>query len=306
MCCRLSWAFFIACKLWLCLGFGAISADEGRASAPAVAVRVTQANGWTVAETDSFRCRTLSGEAATRLLAEQCEMLRGELLRLWGDDPAPAAWTPRCEVVLHVTQIEYNHVLGRPNDASVGSTRMNFDGERVTLRRIDLRRDAADWSTGALPHELTHVVLAERFAGRPLPRWVDEGLAMLHESAAKRTIRLTALRETLHRRAALPLRDVMNQERLPSAQDRDAFYGQSVALTSFLIERFGSKRFLAFVDAVPQTGVDAALAAHFGLDGVAALQVAWNRWTSRPATMTLIDLSTVATPRAKLVATESP
>ena len=71
---------------------------------------------------------------------------------------------------------------------------MNFDQGRTVLRRIDVRADASDWSNAALPHELTHVVLGERFGGHALPRWADEGIAMLSESREKHRERVANLR----------------------------------------------------------------------------------------------------------------
>ena len=36
-----------------------------------------------------------------------------------------------------------------------------------------------------LPHEATHVVLAGQFGDQPVPRWADEGMAVLTEPRDK-------------------------------------------------------------------------------------------------------------------------
>ena len=49
-------------------------------------------------------------------------------------------------------------------------------------------RPISRFAPTALSHELTHVVLADRFAGRQPPRWFDEGIATLADSTEKRAL----------------------------------------------------------------------------------------------------------------------
>jgi len=268
---------------------GETRADRPSATAP-VAVRLTSRGDTFTAETTNFCCRVQGTAAAARDLALACERERARLCGCWHPEGEAAAWVPRCEVVVHATQAIYNQCLGRPGDASVGSTRMNFDGPRVVYRRIDLRADAADWTTAALPHELTHVVLGDRFAGRPLPPWADEGIAMLSENPQKQALRLADLRQTLRAGNTLPLRDLLAQTGPPRPEWRRAFYGQSLLLTSALIERSSPQTFVRFLDRSQQDGVEAALQRVYGLAGTAALQGAWNEWTRTPERLRLVDL----------------
>lgn len=267
-----------------------ISAWADEEAAASVALSVRSDGRWTVVETPNFRCRCQLPEADAKRLAECCEAWRNRLRKIWITDATTANWLPRCEVCVHPGKAAYNLALNRPNDVSVGSTMMNFDQGRTVLRRIDVRADASDWSNAALPHELTHVVLGERFGGHALPRWADEGIAMLSESTEKHHERLVNLRENLARRQTLRMEELVNASRMPAPHLRDAFYGQSVALTSLLIRQSTPARFADFIEQSQRQGIDGALNQHYKVNGLVALQREWDQWTRTPETMEFVSL----------------
>ncbi|MBS0204304.1 MAG: hypothetical protein JSS49_15480 [Planctomycetes bacterium] len=256
----------------------------------AVSLTVKRSGAWILVESPSFRCWSQLPESDARLLAESCETWRNRLRTTWISEPAPEAWVPKCEVLVHPDRTAYNQALRRPGDVSVGSTIMNFDQGRTVQRRIDVRADASDWSNAALPHELTHVVLGERFGGHALPRWADEGIAMLSESADKSQERLENLRSVLAQGPTLSMVDLTQMNRLPQPQFRDAFYSQSVGLTSFLVRKSTPAKFADFVADSVVEGMDNALLQHYSLNGVGTLQREWNEWVRQPAAMSFVSL----------------
>lgn len=265
-------------------GVRSASADES----PRYAVR--RSGGWTVVETENFCCRSqLANDDALRL-AQSCEVWRTRLRATWIASVDTANWQPKCDVYVHPDKPAYNRALNRPQDSSVGSTMMNFDQGRTVLRRIDVRADAVDWSNAALPHELTHVVLGERFGGHALPRWADEGIAMLSESTEKHRDRLANLREILLRGQSLRMDALITTSRLPAPQVRDAFYGQSVALTSLLVRRSTPAKFADFIELSQRQGIDRALSEQYQINGVAALQREWDQWTVAPGSVEFVSL----------------
>jgi hypothetical protein len=279
------------CAIAVVLGTGSAVCLADTAAAPSEdSVTVRQRNGWCVAESRNFSCWTCLEAHRARELAAACETWRVRLQETWGGEGDKRDWIPRCEIVVHSTQSAYNAALARPGDASVGSTQIRYDVERVVQRRVDLRADASDWANAALPHELTHVVLGERFGGRPLPAWADEGLAMLSESPAKRNARLADLRRTLRHRPTYSIGELLSVRQLPAPQRRDAFYGQSLALTSRLVERFGPRDFARFLESCQTTTVDEALRTEFAISGVDGLERDWRQWTRSPAALTIVDL----------------
>ena len=71
-----------------------------------------------------------------------------------------------------------------PRD-SPGFSTMVSNGNRVTAPHTDLRADHPQLLTAILPHEVTHVVLADLFTVQQIPRWADEGIAVLAEPRAE-------------------------------------------------------------------------------------------------------------------------
>lgn len=273
---------------WVVLAAWLPPAIAAETASPILAER--QQQGWRVVESTNFRCWCQLAPAEARGLAESCEIWRTALCEAWLNDASTRpSWTPRCEIVVHNSQAAYGQALGRPQDASVGSTSMNFDGDRVTYRRIDLRADASDWSNAALPHELTHVVLGDRFAGRPLPKWADEGMAMLAESAAKREFRRSHLVAMLSRHPGYRIADLVRVDQLPPPEWRDAFYGQSAALVTLLAHRKSPRTFADCVEDSLTIGLDQALEKHYGLAHMTALEAEWQQAARQPLTLLASD-----------------
>lgn len=145
----------------------------------------------------------------------------------------------------------------------------------MTARRMDLRADNPELMGCVLPHEVTHIVLGDLFADAPLPRWADEGMAVLAEPRAqvdrylKTMIRLRQEGKLLH------LNQVLRQD-YPDAATITVFYVQSVSVVEFLVSAKGAAAFAAFArDAAG--GLDAALARHYGLRNAAELEDRWLR-----------------------------
>jgi hypothetical protein len=116
----------------------------------------------------------------------------------------------------------------------------------------------------SLPHELMHVVLADRFSLRRIPPWADEGIAMLSESTARLNQRLSGLRQSAARGSLYTFQELIHVETGPQPAARDAFYGQSLALVSVLLECGTRKQLLDFIAASQLEDCDAALRKVYG------------------------------------------
>jgi hypothetical protein len=277
--------------LWVACPALAGDSPHHASSSVAATMTVRQVAGWKRVDSPNFRCWCQLSDDEARQLAESCEVWRDRLRATWMTAPVPTAWTPKCEVFVHPNRAAYNRALNRPGDVSVGSTQLDFDEGRTVSRRVDVRADASDWSNAALPHELTHVVLGERFGGQMLPRWADEGIAMLSESARKHQERLSNLRSLIGKRPMHSMRDLVQLQRLPEPHLRDAFYGQSLALSSLLIRKSTPAKFADFVEDCTAVGIDAALRKHYDLAGIAALQEEWNDWVKQPQAIKFASLA---------------
>ena len=183
-------------------------------------------------------------------------------------------WIPKCDIVLHPSDDAYVREVGVGGRVTVASSLIDRKQGRIAIRRIDIKATQPDWQTGALGHELTHVVLADRFTGHTLPRWIDEGIAILADPVEKQGHHLRDLRNAMASRAEFRLFELITLADYPPAQRWGAFYGQSTSLVQYLVAQAGAERFLDFVDRSFEEGYEPALhhVYHFG---VAELERRW-------------------------------
>lgn len=237
----------------------------------------SRGGGWSTGCSASFRVFHSGSRNDAMQLATRCEGLRRRAFKRWTGGCAMEEWSPRCHVYVHSDQRAYARTVGRDAGRSVGCATTRIDGGRVVHRRIDIRRDADNWHSDALPHELTHVVLADLFVDVAPPAWFDEGAGVLAESSAKRTRRNEALAATRleHRFDADGL---LRLDRYPRPSSVQAFYAQSASLVHFLLQERDAATLVEFATASRRVGIVAALRTCYGVDSTAELN---DRWVSR-------------------------
>jgi len=270
-CCRHRFLCFVGVSkvlLALCFGSNAASIEPAQTLSP------TGPTGWNHQATDNFQvwapCSISAGDVA-KLLERGLERQRA----LWHADEDPQSWQPKCVVVVHDNVSDYRRAISSLRDTSVGTSTYAVKKGQIVSRRIDLRCDANSWTTDALPHELTHLVLADVFKMRPLPRWVDEGLAVLAESSAKQLRRGAELARAVAARATIPLPELLALEGPYASPRRDVFYSQSASLAAYLVQRSGAPDFCEFVRQSEKHGHDAALKSVYGIDDAGHLERLW-------------------------------
>jgi len=179
--------------------------------------------------------------------------------------------------------------LGRELPPSVGHTVVDVfvsvDQERaLTSPSRDLRRPTfMMWLTtspeGAvgplLAHEVTHVVLLSRYPGR-VPPWVDEGIACRYDDDESKAIRRDLIAWYRDTGNWPSLADTLRSEEI-SRWDHGSF-AVSESLVEFLLARGKKEQLLACTADAHERGWDAALRSHYSLDGIPALEKAWQAW----------------------------
>jgi hypothetical protein len=258
------------------------AAPEGaKVAAPLpVAVKHLAKNtqGWQIAETANFRVYHKDSQEFAEKAAQMAEYTRSQMGRKWlgsnGED-----WPQKCEIYLHATGADYSHETGQ-NPASPGHSRIELDekNSRVVSRKIHLRCDNPNLLECVLPHETTHVVIAGQYGNKHVPRWVDEGVAVLTEPAEKVELHKKNLARSLQNRELIPLRDLMQLPDYPEPRQIGTFYAQSVMLVDYLTRLKGPTEFTQFVRDALREGYEPALRKHYGLQGFQELQ---DRWTER-------------------------
>ncbi len=262
---------------------GSLALPDSDGTAPAnaaIAPGASNAGRWQVHESPNFRVyhhnRRLAEQAA-----EVAESVRTAQARRWGTAAAQSNWTPRCELYLYPTGKDFAEATSQPETAPGLSTISN-DGSRVVARRMSLRADNRLLLTATLPHEVTHVVLADLFAAQPIPRWADEGLAVLAEPEAELRHREADLKGPLDEGRVFEAGRLLAMD-YPDPKDWRLFYAQSVSMTRFLVEQGPSVRFIQFLRETQRMGTEAALRDVYQIEGVAALHERWLDYARKQA-----------------------
>jgi len=208
-------------------------------------------------------------------VSELCEATRKQLSGFWLGSEARSIWTPRCYVVLHPTATTYVQAAGRGSERTSGCSTVQVQAGQVLSRRIDIRLDRPDPLTRTLPHELTHVVLGDSAKSRALPRWAEEGMAMLADPADKRDGHRRDIIAALNQGTALRLPALLSMEGYPKPQHTAAFYGQSLSLVEFLVARKGPSILRQFLQTAAEQGYQKALEKIYDIQDPRELERLW-------------------------------
>jgi hypothetical protein len=235
-------------------------------------------NNYATAETKNFRIFHNQTTEYAEKVAQIAESTRSQMARKWFGKEGEE-WAPKCDIYLHASGADYSHVTGVAAN-SPGHSRIETDptNGRVVSRRVDVHCDNPAMLEAVLPHETTHVVLAGQFGNQMVPRWVDEGIAVLTEPAEKVNLHRKNLTKSLQNHELIPLRNLMQLQDYPQAGQIGTFYAQSVVLVDYLTKQKGPVVFTTFVREAMRDGYEPALRKHYGFQGFAELQ---DRWTER-------------------------
>ncbi len=232
---------------------------------------------WFIVESDNFQVCSEHSAGHAKNLARHAESVRTALGAKWLGKSLEEKWNPRCQIVLHGSQQSYVSACGRGSERTVGSSLINVSEGRTVSRRIDLLGSGTDFLSAALPHELTHVVLRERLPSTGVPRWADEGAAILADSKAKQGRHDKDLADALLRRTTFQAGELLTRDEYPGPDRMGAFYGQSASVAKFLIDQKNPERFVEFIEQATVVGYDAALQKCYGIKSVIELDRQWRR-----------------------------
>jgi hypothetical protein len=237
---------------------------------------------WHVLETTNFRVLSYGAQPVDARVGQACERLRDELCAKWHVVEGATDWTPKCDVVLHPNDASYLREVGAGAVTTVASSLVDHKAGSICLRRVDVRSQHSQWQTAALPHELTHVILADCFIGRLVPRWIDEGAALLADPAEKQLRHKAEMAGALADRSAFRVVELLTLEDYPANHRWGAFYGQSLSLVEYLTQQRSTDDFIRFVQLSFDKGYDASLREVYGLADVAELERCWQSKAKLP------------------------
>jgi hypothetical protein len=233
--------------------------------------------GWSVCETANFRIYHKQTSEQVERVARAAEAARVAAARKWFGE-VPATWGQRCEMYLHLNKEDYSRETKQPLDCP-GHSSVAMNGVEVRSRRIDLHCDDLNMVYGVLPHETTHVVLAGRFGVRDLPRWADEGMAVLGEPRDRVEKHLRNLPQHQRDRQLFAIADLMQYKEYPEGRYIGAFYAQSVSVVDYLCQQQGPQVFSRFLRDGLRGGFEPALRQYYGFASFGDLQRRWQAAT---------------------------
>jgi RNA polymerase sigma factor (sigma-70 family) len=213
----------------------------------------------TIHRTANFEVTAPTRESAQKV-AQAAERQRKALALLWLGKELPA-WEKRCPVRVRLTE-----------QGSAGVSTFQFDNGRLVAQSMTLEGRLNEILSNSLPHETTHVVLANS-SGRPLPRWADEGAAIQAESKESRARHAQATLTILDENRALPLRRLLPMPDYPP--DAMALFAQGYSLTDFLLHKGGRSKFLEFVKEGDRDSWARSAKTHYGYATLDELERSW-------------------------------
>jgi hypothetical protein len=216
----------------------------------------------------SYPSRNFVVEAPTPQIAEQvskwAEYYRKQKAEQWLGRQMPD-WPTPCPLHVKVTQ-----------SGASGATSFNFSNGGV-WQTMEIEGPLERLIYSVLPHEVTHTVFAHYF-GAPVPRWADEGGAVLSEDDVERNRHDSMVRQIYHAGGALRLATLFSLKDYPrDPRDIGALYAQGYSLSEFLVGMSNRQTFLSFVahGMQPNYGWDNAVRTYYRFQSVSELEQAW-------------------------------
>ena len=223
-------------------------------------------------ETVNFTINAPCAESA-RQFAEAAEQYRNDLAMLWLGKTLPD-WSAKCPVKVNVGN----------NLGAGGTTSFIFENGEVFGWDMEIQGSHERILDSVLPHEITHMILASHFR-KPIPRWLDEGMAtsMEHQSEKENYRRMLRYFLQSNVQRCFPLNRMVAMKDYPD--DAIPFYAQGFSLVEYLLERgrefdaHEHHRLVQFTGAAMQEGDwQSALHEHYGIPKLGDLQVSWVEW----------------------------
>jgi hypothetical protein len=234
--------------------------------------------GWQALEVASFRVFYQQSRPQAQEIANVAEHVRTNTFEKWSG-PAGAAWSPRCDIWLHLNSADYAKATGK-QAASPGHASIGLNGGKVHTRRIDVRADDANVLDVTMPREVAYAVMADLFPEQPLPRWADVGITILATPVAEIARYRRALPKLAQDRKLFTVRDFLKMAEFPEAERITPFYVESVSLVDYLVRLKGPKAFALYLREAPRRGYEEALQRHYGIKDANDLQERWMRFAT--------------------------
>ncbi len=151
-------------------------------------------------------------------------------------------WDNRVKIILYPTVKDFTSMTGQPSwSEGFAAQHTRSPEQRYIVSFVGQER----FLTRILPHELGHLVLHDLMENKPVPVFVDEGVAQLEEErddAQFKPIMASLVNQHKH----IPLSDLVKMRPGKSFNSLQAsiFYAESLYIIDFLIKTYGKDKFI--------------------------------------------------------------
>lgn len=222
-----------------------------------------------VAEAPALFEVTGGDELVNRVVQREAEHQARVLAEKWVGTPLPALidnWKIVVKIDLAKTAGATTFTFGDAGKRALLTSETRLTGSLEQILR------------NSLPHEVAHCVLAAHF-GRPVPRWADEGIAILSESVKEQADHDRKAREFANAGRCIRLKTLLPMTTYP--KDMAVLFTQGHSVARFLHAR-DPKKLIPLIEASFTDGWDKALKATYGFADADALEEAWLAWLKKP------------------------
>jgi hypothetical protein len=238
-----------------------------------------KSNGWKALESNRFRIHYSGSQESVAPLVAFCEETCEALRERWIGEKK-ASWSCKCDIFLYPTARQFERGARAPAEMW-GVADLEIGQGQVFKRRLHMRADDPQKLRPVLTHEMTHVVLAEHFCRKPIPRWADEGIAVYSEPPERQQRMTGFLKDEAARKRLLSLKQVTTMTNGPqNERESELFYGQSGAVIEYLVthHRLTEKQVLAFVGLCGEVGWEKSVARTLPNVTAASFESEWREW----------------------------
>lgn len=232
----------------------------------------------------SYRTTNFAVQAPTPEIAQRvgqwAEHYRRQKALEWLGQEMPN-WPQPCPLIVQVTM-----------DGPSGATSFVFAPQGgVQGMKMEIQGPLERLINSVLPHEVTHTVFAYYFRC-PLPRWADEGGAVLSEDDIELDRHDKLVRQILNHGQQFPLRRLLALKDYPPQRDKVVcLYAQGFSLAHYLVHVSDKHKYLQFVAHGMQRGWDSAAQSFFGFRSVEQLEESWLKHLRDTKGMTVMQLA---------------
>ncbi|MBU0478447.1 hypothetical protein KKC91_07760 [bacterium] len=193
------------------------------------------AEDWKVYKSDHFSIYYEDNLGFAQRVGYKAEEYYKQLDRSVGFTRFGKFWTfdKRCKIYIYANKESY---LKNNDIPSWSAGFANYD-----KREIVSYKESVNFSDSLLPHEMTHLILAD-YIGNNIPLWFNEGLAVNMELTSKSGY-ISAIKEELKKDNNLSIHEVLDKTNYPEDNEKVLlFYSISYSLVDFLRSK-GQYRF---------------------------------------------------------------